>query len=205
MSRNTRCPKSSSKDRWLLSFSTRSLLSMSKFYKVPSGIFNPIGKCEWFKGSVLLPLDFTGELKKQIQEFSKDEIITNELEQDVTDIDWWAQYKNQVDWVIAITQGNKEYTQWVTDCGVQIARRGVCILDRLTFLEPTKTRENFLEKFALTNIKVLSPRPAFRADEIKAKDSVTSAWFVFTDAGEAKVRTAIDYSINWQNSRDLRL
>jgi hypothetical protein len=178
---------------------------MSKFYKVPSGIFNPIGKCEWFKGSVLLPLDFTGELKKQIQAFSKDEIITNELEQDVTDIDWWAQYKNQVDWVIAITQGNKEYTQWVTDCGVQIARRGVCILDRLTFLEPTKTRESFLEKFALTNIKVLSPRPAFRADEIKAKDSVTSAWFVFTDAGEAKVRTAIDYSINWQNSRDLRL
>jgi hypothetical protein len=178
---------------------------MSKFYKVPSGIFNPIGNCEWFKGSVLLPLDFTGELKKQVQEFSKDEIITNEFEENVADVDWWAKYKNQVDWVVAITQGNKEYTQWVTDCGVQIARKGVCILDRLTFLEPTRSRESFLENFALINIKVLSPRPAFRADEIKAKDSVTSAWFVFTDAGEAKVRTAIDYSINWQNSRDLKV
>lgn len=178
---------------------------MSGFYHVPRYIFDPIGNSGLVDGVVLLPCDFSGQLEKQVHKAGITEITANDSEENLLDLGWWSTHKGNVDWVIAITQGMKEYTKWITECGLQVATKGVCILDRLTFLEPTRAREDFLQDSSLTNIKILSPRPSFRADGTTAKDPVTSAWFVFQKAGAAAVNTQIDFEVGWHRPQDLKL
>lgn len=178
---------------------------MSNFYRVPRYIFDPIRKSGLISGAILLPYDPEHALKKQIGNTISSDIIVNTCEENLVDLDWWSQQKDKVDWVIAITQGMKEYTKWVTECGLQVARKGVCVLDRLTFLEPTRAREEFLQDASLTNIKILSPRPSFRADGTNSKDPVTSAWFVFQKPGAAQVNTQIDFEVGWHRPKDLKL
>jgi len=157
------------------------------------------------KGKVLLPSDFDGELASQLRGYGLGELTVNRNRDNVTDIEWWTQQKDQHDWVVAITQGDKDNCHWITECGIQAARYGVCILDRISFLEPTRGREDFLTSTSLTNIKILSPRPSFRADNRSSKDSVTSAWFVFHKAGAALTSTQIDFAVGWQRPKDLKL
>ncbi len=87
-------------------------------------------------GVILLPFDPEGALEKQVRKANVDNVIRNDCEENLVDLNWWASQKGQVDWVVAITQGMKDYTKWVTECGLQAAKKGVCVLDRLTFLEP---------------------------------------------------------------------
>ena len=171
-----------------------------KFYQVPRFIFNPIASEGICEGSCLLPTDWEGNLEKEIRVYGKDDITSNKIEANVTDPDWWYTNKGQVDWVIAITQGS-EYTEWILDYGLDTANKGICILDRITFLEPTRKREGFLDNSCLTNLKILSPRPAFRADGNQSKDSVTSAWFVFRKAGAARVNTKVDFEVGWDRPK----
>ena len=178
---------------------------MTSFYKVPKYIFDPIGKAGLIKGKVLLPSDYDGELGAQVRAFGVDDTVINRSENNVLNLDWWSEQKDQFDWVVAITQGDKERAQWITECGLQAARYGLCVLDRITFLEPTRNREDFLLNTSLTNIKILSPRPSFRADNKTTKDSVTSAWFVFHKAGAALTSTQIDFAVGWHRPKDLKL
>jgi len=177
---------------------------MSGFYRVPRYIYDPIRNSNLIEGRVLLPFDPTGELAEQVKADCVSDIQIGRSEEDIVNLEWWQNQKQNVDWVIAITQGMKDYTKWITECGLQVATRGVCILDRLTFLEPTRAREDFLQEASLTNIKILSPRPAFRADGKQLKDSVTSAWFTFKKPGEAQVSTTIDYEVGWLHPKNLK-
>lgn len=174
------------------------------FYQVPKFIFNPVAQSKLCSGTILLPSDFSGQLEKQINDSGLTETIINKNERNILDSEWWESYRGKVDWVIAITQGLKEYTTWITECGLDIANQGICILDRLTFLEPTRNREAFLQEASLVNMKILSPRPAFRADGKQLKDSVTSAWFTFKKPGEAVVSTSIDYEVGWLHPKNLK-
>lgn len=176
---------------------------MSSFYQVPKLIFDPVA--ESISGSVLLPADFSGGLRKQLEGHGINEIVSNSDEENLLDLGWWKQHKDNVDWVVCITQGMKEYTKYVTECGLQVAKKGVCILDRLTFLEPVKSREEFLMNSSLIEMKILSPRPSFRADQTHLKDVVTSAWFIFQKPGAAPVSTKISFALSWQRPGDLRL
>jgi hypothetical protein len=173
------------------------------FYQVPNFIFNPIAQRQLCTGSVLLPTDFSGELEAQLNQSGLTETHSNNLEASVQDPEWWLQYKDDVDWVIAITQGLKGNTDWITDYGLTVAKKGVCLLDRITFLEPTRRREGFLKTSSLTNLIILSPRPSFRADGKQLKDSVTSAWFVFQKGGAADVKTEIDFEVGWQRPKSI--
>jgi len=178
---------------------------MTNFYRVPRYIFDPIRNAGLVEGVVLLPYDPEGALERQVKKANVTDIQTNDCEENLVDLDWWSQQKGKVDWVIAITQGMKDYTKWITECGLQAARKGVCVLDRLTFLEPTRAREDFLRDASLTNIKILSPRPSFRADGTNSKDPVTSAWFVFQKPGAAPINTMIDFEVGWHRPQDLKL
>jgi hypothetical protein len=178
---------------------------MTNFYRVPRYIFDPIRNAGLVEGAVLLPFDPEGALEKQVRKAQVTDIISNDIQENLVDLDWWSQQKGKVDWVVAITQGMKEYTKYVTECGIQVARKGVCVLDRLTFLEPTRAREDFLRDASLTNIKILSPRPSFRVDGTNSKDPVTSAWFVFQKPGAAPVNTTIDFEVGWHRPQDLKL
>ena len=171
------------------------------FYHVPKFIFNPVAESNLCSGTILLPADFDGQLCEQVKSCGFTDVIVNKDETNLQDRNWWESYKDKVDWVIAITQGLKEYTPWITEYGIQTATTGVCILDRLSFLEPTRSREVFLQTASLVNMKILSPRPAFRADGKQLKDSVTSAWFFFHKPGEALITTVIDYEVGWLRPR----
>jgi hypothetical protein len=173
------------------------------FYQVPNFIFNPIAQRQLCTGSVLLPTDYTGGLAEELKRCGLSDIRDNSTEAAVQDPEWWLQHMSDVDWVVAITQGLKENTDWITDYGLTVARKGVCILDRLTFLEPTRKRESFLKASALTNLIILSPRPPFRADGKQLKDSVTSAWFVFQKGGDADIKTEIDFEVGWQRPKSI--
>lgn len=177
---------------------------MKGFYRVPKYIYNPIGESEEIKGSVLIPFDPEGELANQVRSFGIENITVNDDLDNLSDVAWWAENKDH-DWIIAITQGNKELLELITSWGIISAKSGICILDRISFLEPTRRRENFLTTTSLTNIKILSPRPAFRADGRTTKDSVTSAWFIFRPAGAALTSTQIDFSVSWQRPQKLKL
>lgn len=173
------------------------------FYQVPQFIFNPIAKRQLCSGTILLPTDFDGGLEAELNRNGLSDIRSNNLEDAVQDPEWWLQYQDDVDWVVAITQGLKENTEWITDYGLTVAKKGICLLDRITFLEPTRRREAFLTTSSLTNLIILSPRPSFRADGKQLKDSVTSAWFVFQKGGEAGVKTEIDFEVGWQRPKSI--
>lgn len=174
------------------------------FYQVPKFIFAPIAKSSWGDGSILLPSDFNGQLAQQVREAGITDVLVNDDEVNLQDPEWWEKLRDRVDWVIAITQGTPQYTSWITEYGIDIAREGLIILDRITFLEPTRNREAFLNESSLVNMKILSPRPAFRADGKQLKDSVTSAWFVFKKAGAARCSTFIDFEVGWPHPKNLR-
>jgi len=174
------------------------------FYQVPKFVFSPIARSSWGNGSILLPSDFQGQLAKQIAEAGITEIVTNREESNLQDPEWWEKYRGTIDWVIAITQGTPQYTPWITEYGIDIAKEGLIILDRLTFLEPMRNREAFVKESSLVNMKILSPRPAFRADGKQLKDSVTSAWFVFKRPGAARCSTFIDFEVGWAHPKNLR-
>jgi hypothetical protein len=179
--------------------------ALSTFYQVPKYIFNPIAESGIVSGSVLLPYDESFELTTQVRNSGITDITTNTSVDNVTDLNWWSEKKDKFDWIIAVTQGTKEITSWVTECGIQTASKGICILDRLTFLEPTRTRQDFLKEAALENIKILSPRPSFRDDKKSLKDSVTSAWFVFRRQGSALIKTNVDFEVGWHRPKNLKL
>ena len=104
-------------------------------------------------------------------------------------------------WTLAITQGVRDNVQWIIEPGYELASRGLIILDRLTFLEPTRTRSTFLLEKSLSNLIVLNPRPIFRADQSKTKDSVTSAWMVYDKAKPTDKGTNIDFDVSWQRPK----
>ena len=189
---------------WARSLSRRTS-ALSTFYKVPKYIFNPIAESGIISGSVLLPYDENFELTTQVREAGIVDVTANTVADNVSDLEWWSQQKDKYDWVIAITQGTKELTTWITECGIQSAVKGICILDRLTFLEPTRSRQNFLEEASLENIKILSPRPSFRDDRKSLKDSVTSAWFVFKRQGSALIKTNVDFEVGGHRPTNLKL
>lgn len=169
------------------------------FYKTPKNIFSPIAEKNLISGAVLLINDQENSLADQIKKAGIEEIHTSTLDQ-IIDSDFWQNH-TAIDWVVGITQGLRDKTEWITQCGMAKANKGLCILDRLTFLEPARQRTEILNSQTLSNIVILSPRPAFRADNKRLKDSVTSAWFVFSKNKSAAEDTKIDFAINWDRPK----
>lgn len=170
------------------------------FYTVPNYIFNPIADRNICEGRIVLPLDATGELKEQLNKCGLTNIINASDETSYMDRDWWSKLP-EFDWAVAITQGVGKTADWVLEPSYELAKKGLVILDRLTFLEPTRDRSNFLTSKPLSNLIILNPRPKFRADQTKSKDSVTSAWFVFSKTHDCKDGTNIEYEVSWQRPR----
>ena len=170
------------------------------FYRVPDNIINPIAEKKLVSGRIVLPLDTDGQLEAQLNSLGHTECIRADNDTDYLDASWWKNLPD-FDWTLAITQGVRENVQWIIEPGYELASRGLIILDRLTFLEPTRTRSAFLLEKSLSNLIVLNPRPIFRADQSKTKDSVTSAWMVYDKAKPTDKGTNIDFDVSWQRPK----
>ena len=170
------------------------------FYRVPDNIINPITEKNLVSGRIVLPLDTDGQLEAQLNSLGHTDCVRANSDTDYLDASWWKNLPD-FDWTLAITQGVRDNVQWIIEPGYELASRGLIILDRLTFLEPTRTRSTFLLEKSLSNLIVLNPRPIFRADQSKTKDSVTSAWMVYDKAKPTDKGTNIDFDVSWQRPK----
>ena len=167
---------------------------------MPDNIINPITEKNLVSGRIVLPLDTDGQLEFQLKSMGHSNCIRADNDTDYLDTSWWKNLPD-FDWTLAITQGVRENIQWVIEPGFELAHRGLIILDRLTFLEPTRARSGFLLEKPLSNLIVLNPRPIFRADQGKTKDSVTSAWLVYDKTKPTDRGTNIDFDVSWQRPK----
>ncbi len=170
------------------------------FYKVPDRVFAPLAEKEIVKGRVLVVNDPEHDLKTQIQDDGC-EVYSCTLDDLVSE--QYAPRIPEIDWMICVTQGLGKKAEWVIDSGLVLPKKGFCLLDRISFLEPTRSRQHLLLSDSLRNLIILSPRPAFRADNKQAKDSVTSAWFVFSPTHANRNNTEIDFALNWHRPKTL--
>jgi hypothetical protein len=130
-------------------------------------------------------------------------VTTNKDSDNLVNPIWWTTMRDkQYDWVIANTTGLNEYSEYILDYGIQVAREGIAVLDRLSFIEPVAKRRNFLLANKLSDMIVLSPRPRFSSVST-SRDSVTSCWFVFQRPGMWMDGTQVSYAVNWDAAQTL--
>jgi len=170
------------------------------FYKIPDRVYSPLANKDIVKGTVLVVNDQEHVLKTQIK--NEGCTVYSCTLDDLVEDQYWA-HLPKIDWLICVTQGLGKKSELVVDAGMTMTSKGFCLLDRISFLEPTRTRESLLLSHSLRNLIILSPRPAFRADNKQAKDSVTSAWFVFTADQTDEITTKIDFALNWQRPQSV--
>ena len=168
----------------------------TNFYKLPVGIVRALSSNVPLSGKILLPCDVEGQIAEQL---NQNHLSADSYEPGMHLFDplWWSSKHSIYDWVITNTTGLKEEAQYVLDYGVSIANEGVIVLDRLSFLEPVTRRRQFLQNNKLSDLLILSPRPKFSSMSA-ARDSVTSAWFVFRRPENWFDGTNIEYLVDWQ-------
>jgi hypothetical protein len=74
------------------------------------------------------------------------------------------------------------------------SRLGMAMLLRLTYLEPTANRAEWLQDTPLSNLIIFNPRPKFRQGS--GSDSATVAWFVWRRGW--KDETRVSFCTDWQ-------
>lgn len=175
-----------------------SMILMSEFYTIPSGVTHTLVKHTFITGSVLVPFDPDLTLSTELKRHNYT-VTTNTDIENITDPNWWVGMREQsFDWVICSTMGLKSLSEFILEYGMNIATNGVAVLDRLSFIEPVARRKTFLLKNKLSNMVVLSPRPRFRSIG-STKDSVTACWFVFQKPELWRDGTMISYAVNWED------
>jgi hypothetical protein len=169
---------------------------MTEFYSIPKGVTHALIKHTFIQGTVLVPNDPLGVLTDQLR--SHNYTVTQNNDKDnLTNPIWWVNEKAKGhDWVVASTLGSDPENEYILEYGIQIARCGIAVLDRLSFIEPVAKRRDFLLKNKLSNMVVLSPRPKFRALG-STRDSVTACWFVFQRPETWHDGTQVTFGLNW--------
>jgi len=175
---------------------------MSSFYKTPKGIGHALCKRVDLEGSVFIPYDMDGKLEEELKSNGVT-VTANQNADDLLDPVWWLrQSEKGYSYVIQTTVGLKEHSEYILKYGMQICDQGMCLLERLSFLEPVMKRRDFLLSYKLSNMVIFSPRPNYRQLGSQ-KDSVTSAWFVFRKPDEWQDGTTVEYALDWSELIDL--
>lgn len=170
------------------------------FYETPPQLVESLISKVHIDGSVYEPC--AGDLA--IARYFKD-CTTNDIDpkkkthyhMDATLLKSWQNTPH--DWVITNPPFSKAAK--ILPHAFEWADKGVAFLLRLTYLEPTKDRGDWLDKHRhnLSNIIVFNPRPRFRRNNKGhlATDSVTVAWFVWEKPHNIFQDTAIHFAREW--------
>ena len=127
------------------------------FYHVPEQILNPLLTRNLLSGRVVLPTDIDGQLESQLKKEGFESVIRATDITQHTDLCWWAALP-KFDWALAITQGNNETLDWILTPGFEMAEKGLIVLDRVSFLEPTRKRVDFLQKTKIYDKNLLKEK-----------------------------------------------
>ena len=175
---------------------------MASFYQTPQGIGHALSKRVLLDGKVFIPYDIDGRLEAELKNQNVS-VVSNSDPDNLLDPTWWLKQRGQgYDYIVQTTVGLKEHTEYILKYGMAIAMQGVCLLERLTFLEPVAKRRDFLLAYKMSNLIIFSPRPNFRQLGSQ-KDSVTSAWFVFRHQDQWQDSVSLEYALDWSDLIDL--
>ena len=175
---------------------------MENLYRTPKLVGSTLYKHVPITGKILVPYDPDGELSKDLRSRGL-EVISNDSKENILDAWWWSQQKNEnYDYVINCNYGLKDLNDYILKYSLTVSQYGAAFLDRISFLEPTLKRRDFLLSNPMSHLVILSPRPVYRALN-NLKDSVTSAWFVFHHPEHWKSGTIISYAVSWSEPPDL--
>ena len=177
----------------------------NSFYSFPSALITPLRKEIDLKGTITsMEIDSSGltTALRSLGLQADDSFIPYD---DLVDVSWWRKQKDSnVDWIIGSMCSTYEpCLEYIFAYGTQAANKGLILLERLSFLEPTRKRRQFLQDTKLSNLIVLNPRPQFRPGS--SKDSVTSAWFVFRRPDMWADETRISYALDWDTEDTKKL
>lgn len=123
------------------------------------------------------------------------------LHQDATLKKSWTPLHHEFDW--AVTNPPFSVAHKIIPFALQAANTGIAFLLRLSWLEPTANRGNFLKVYnsLLSNLIIFNPRPHFRPDT-NATDSVTVAWMVWRWDYDG-TGTKITFADNWKEHHEM--
>lgn len=146
-------------------------------------------------GNILEPCCGQGHITKVLNKLFEGCVTEADLTRgkDATDPNFWTQ-QERPDWVI--TNPPFSQAEKIIPLAYDHARVGIVMLLRLTYLEPTKGRAQWLQEHPISRLIVFNPRPRFRSDT-KGQDSVTVAWFVW-DKDWGPRDTAIEFVTGWR-------
>lgn len=161
------------------------------FYPTPAKLTQELLKRVDISGTIFECCAGDGAIAEAFTENPKwEEITTNDIiytptkkiildyKADATDPENWHQFEWQFDWIIT----NPPFTDAhiILPLAWNNCKVGMAMLLRLTYLEPTLNRGEWLQENSkyLTNLIIFGqPRPSFTADG--KVDSCTTAWFVW--------------------------
>jgi hypothetical protein len=128
-------------------------------------------------------------------------VITNDIDLDKPadyhlDVSIASNWKQLpiVDWVVTNPPFKKAPA--IIPCAYEKAQKGVIALLRLSYLEPTRNRQDWLKTHPLSLLISLNPRPQFRQDT-KSTDSATVCWYIWPK--NYKGDTTIKYETDWES------
>ena len=156
------------------------------FYETPKWQTEALRRRVQICGSVLECCVGDGSLARMLPDCS---VITNDIDEvrsadfhlDAANPESWSAFP-QVDWVVTNPPFNAAMP--ILKAAHAHAKFGVIFLLRLSFMEPTKEREQFLSETP-PNRQIILPRWSYKQNG--STDCVTTAWFVWT-----KIHRAIE-------------
>jgi len=108
---------------------------------------------------------------------------------DMTSHEHWEQMVNnhEIGWVITNPPWTPSICEPIVEFANSVAKIGVAMLLRLSYLEPTKTRGRWLSECPPTALIVM-PRFSFRG---RGSDTMTAAWFIWRTDKKDQTPTSI--------------
>ena len=173
------------------------------FYPTEEAVTKQLLKRVAIKGTVIEPCAGDGAIVRVINQHKDvDVVYTNDINKawdcnchaDATKSEIWSGW-GECDWVITNPPFNQ--AALILPLAYESATVGIAFLLRLSYLEPTQNRGEWLRSHSsnLTDLIILGqPRPSFTGNG--ATDSCTVAWMVWRK--NAQSDTIVDFVTNWK-------
>lgn len=176
---------------------------MENYYCTPVCVGHTLYKFADIEGKVFVPYEVDSVLSNELRHHGL-QVTSNKCLENLFDLSWWLSHgEKEYDWVINCNYGLKEPLDYILKYSPDICKKGMAFLDRISFLEPTVKRRDFLLKNKITQQIIFSPRPSYRSLN-NLKDSVTSAWFLMHKPSAQVVGSSVDFAVNWAELPDLQ-
>ena len=147
------------------------------------------------EGLVLEPCAGDGAIASQFERCNTNDLIEypgckTTWQMDATDWDSWLLWSHH-SWTI--TNPPFSLANAIIPMAWNWSTRGMAMLLRLSWLEPTSERADWLAEYScfLSHLIIVNPRPRFRSDTRKT-DSVTVAWMVWQKQWQGKTNVVFE-------------